>query len=232
MKNYLIAGGTSGIGLELALQLAAEGNRIHVLARNVPNFSLPENISFQIWDATGESLPVISFENIDGLVYTPGSINLKPFHRISETEFSEEFKLNALGAVKLMQHVLPQLKKSGNASVVLFSTVAVKTGMPFHSSIAMAKGAIEGLTRSLAAEWAPTIRVNAIAPSLTNTPLAGKLLSTPEKFAASEKRHPLGKIGNPSEIAALAKFLLKEESSWITGQVITADGGIGNLRLL
>ena len=140
--------------------------------------------------------------------------------------------MDVLGAVQVIQGCLTALKASSNASIVLFSTVAVQTGMGFHASIASSKGAIEGLTRSLAAEWAPQIRVNAIAPSLVNTELAARLLSTPEKAEASARRHPLGRVGEASDPAALVRFLLSPEANWITGQVWGVDGGLGNLKVL
>jgi NAD(P)-dependent dehydrogenase (short-subunit alcohol dehydrogenase family) len=168
---------------------------------------------------------------LDGVVYCPGSINLKPFHRITDQEFIEEFNLNVLGAVRVVRTVLPLLKNSSQSSIVFFSTIAVQQGMPFHASIATAKGALEGLTRSLAAEYAPKIRVNCIAPSLTNTPLASRLLSTDEKKKASDERHPLKRIGEPEDLANLAAFLLSPQSSWITGQVIHVDGGLSSIRV-
>jgi NAD(P)-dependent dehydrogenase (short-subunit alcohol dehydrogenase family) len=165
------------------------------------------------------------------LVYCPGTINLKPFHRIAISDFQNEMDINFFGAVRVLQACLKGLKKSDSASVVLFSTVAVQTGMGFHAGIASAKGAVEGLTRSLAAEWAPSkIRVNSIAPSLTDTPLASNLLSTPEKKEASDKRHPLGRIGSPEDLANAAFYLLSENSSWMTGQILHLDGGMSSLK--
>ena len=225
--HYVIVGGNSGIGQSTAELLLKEGHEVTVLARTQKNS--PSGARFIIFDALESDWPLAD-EAIDGLVYAPGSIMLKPFHRITSAEFLNDWNTNTMGAVRCLQLALNGLKKSAHPSVVLFSTVAVQTGMPFHASIAMAKGAIEGLTRSLAAEWAPTIRVNAIAPSLTNTPLTEKLVSSPEKIEAGNKRHPLGRIGQPSDLANAAVFLLSEKSSWITGQIWSVDGGMGDIR--
>lgn len=228
MKNFVIIGASSGIGKELALLLAAS-NRIFAFGRTEV---VGNNISYSFWDALSEKsidIPA-EIEQIDGLIYCPGSINLKPFHRLTEQDFLNDFKINVLGGVKAIQTFLPLLKKSGNASILLFSTVAVQIGMPFHSSISAAKGAVEGLVKSLAAELAPSVRVNAIAPSLTSTQLAEKLISSPEKIEASNKRHPLGRIGTAKELASLAQFLVSENATWITGQIIHADGGISSIK--
>jgi NAD(P)-dependent dehydrogenase (short-subunit alcohol dehydrogenase family) len=171
-------------------------------------------------------------ESLQGLVYCPGTIRLRPFHRLSDNDFLEDFTINVLGAVKAIRASLPLLKKSSSgASIVLFSTVAVQTGMPFHASIASAKGAIEGLTRSLAAELAPSIRVNAIAPSLTETPLAQSLLSNDQKRQMAADRHPLKRFGQPEDIANLTVFLLDPGTSWITGEIFHVDGGMSAVRL-
>jgi NAD(P)-dependent dehydrogenase (short-subunit alcohol dehydrogenase family) len=164
-------------------------------------------------------------------VYAPGSITLKPFNRLTDADYLNEWKLNFLGAARATRAVYSRLKKAGNSSVVFLSTVAAQTGMPFHSSIASAKSALEGLTRSLAAESAAAgIRVNALAPSLTDTPLAAGLLNSDEKRQAGDKRHPLGRVGTPQDTAAAAVFLLSTESAWITGQILGVDGGMGSLR--
>lgn len=227
-KSFLIIGASSGIGFALANELLGAGHRVISASRTKPDLAGIEHID---WEAPHpfpkENLP----PSLDGMVYCPGTISLKPFHRFTAQDFTKDFEINVLGAVQVLQTVFPLLKNSGDAAVVLFSTVAVQIGMSFHASIAAAKGAIEGLTRSLAAEWAPhKIRVNAIAPSLTQTPLAGALLSTPEKVDASNKRHPLGRVGQPLDSAHLAKFLLGDESRWMTGQVIGLDGGLGSLK--
>ncbi len=169
-------------------------------------------------------------EPIDGLVYFPGTINLKPFNRFSEADFTTDFDVNVMGAVHFIRAYLPALKKSSQASVVLLSSVAAQNGMAFHASISMAKGALEALTRSLAAEFAPAIRVNAVAPSLTDTPLAKRFIDTPEKLEASKQRNPSKMVGDPGQLAGAITFLLSGQSSWITGQVLAVDGGMGTLK--
>ena len=232
MKNIVIIGCGSGIGLATAKEL----HKTHqLLGISRTKTSEIDNLNIQFYEKNilTYSLEDITFpEKIDGLVYAPGSINLKPFNRLTEEDFRNDFEINVLGAVKIIQKLLSNLKKSDNASIVLFSSVAAKTGMPFHASIATSKAAIEGLTKSLAAELAAQkIRVNAIAPSLTDTPLASQLLSSEERREASAKRHPLQKIGQPEEIAKMVVFLLSESGSWITGQTIGIDGGIGSLKI-
>ena len=193
------------------------------------------NGKYSEWHKVAEysfgTFPAID-EVIDGLVYFPGTINLKPFHRINQDDFTTDYTVSALGAAAFVQAYLPNLKKSESGSVVFISTVAVGTGMPFHASVAMAKGAVEGLTRSLAAELAPKIRVNCVAPSLTDTPLAERLLGSEDKTEAAKNRNPLKKIGTPDDLAQAITFLLGENASWITGQVLAVDGGMNKLRLL
>ena len=223
-KNIVLVGGNSGIGKAVAAQLQENGATIFSYSRT------GEGTAAVDFSADFEELPGLP-EIIDGVVYCPGTINLKPFHRISIADFKQEMEVNFYGAIRLLQACLKGLKKSSSPSVVLYSTVAVQTGMGFHAGIASAKGAVEGLTRSLAAEWAPNkIRVNAIAPSLTETPLASALLSTPEKKEASDKRHPLGRVGRPEDIAEATVFLLSEKSSWMTGQILHLDGGMSHLK--
>ncbi|TKC01063.1 SDR family NAD(P)-dependent oxidoreductase [Pedobacter cryophilus] len=229
--NYLVVGGSSGIGLALVKKLVAEGHQVYSASRHEGD--LPAGVTYIPIDVLGdvsalkEQLPDV----LDGLAYCPGTINLKPFGRLTEEDFLLDYKVNVLGAVKVIQLTISKMKAAGNASVVLFSTVAAKTGMGFHASIAASKGAIEGLTVSLAAEFASTkVRVNAIAPSLTETPLAQNLISTPERKEASNKRHPLGRIGTAEELADAAFFLLSPQSSWITGQILSIDGGMSSVR--
>jgi NAD(P)-dependent dehydrogenase (short-subunit alcohol dehydrogenase family) len=230
---YVVVGGSAGIGREIASGLSRAGHEVLVASRRAEDLAGLDRVRHLALDVTAppariEALP----DALQGLVYCPGTIRLKPFQRLTREDLLEDLQVNFLGAVALIQACLPHLKQSpSGASIVLFSTVAVATGMPFHASVAGAKGAVEGLTRSLAAELAPRIRVNAIAPSLTDTRLAGALLATDEKRQAAADRHPLKRIGTAGEIAALALFLLAPDSGWITGQVLHADGGLGALRL-
>lgn len=232
MKNYIVVGGTSGIGLAIVKRLSADGHRIYVLSRINRNVAETDGVSHVVWDATGDVMPLGDFPaTIDGLVYCPGTVNLKPFHRLTTTDFLNDYRINVEGAIKSIQFFLPQLKAAESPAIVLFSTVAVQTGMVFHSSIAVSKGAIEGLTRALAADFAPRIRVNCIAPSLVQTALTERLTSSQEKIEASAQRHPLGRIGQPDDIASSASYLLSDASSWISGQILHVDGGMSGIRL-
>lgn len=226
-KTVLFAGASSAIAISAKTILQNEFYDVIGLStkREISDY----DSSFSVIDYSVENLPQLEV-SLDGIVYYPGTINLKPFHRYKDEEFINDFRINALGAVNVIQKYLPNLKQSSNASIVLISSVAVGIGMPFHSSIAMAKGAIEGLTRSLASEFAPTIRVNAIAPSLVDTPLSAKFLTNDEKIEAMQKRNPMQKIGQPEDIANMISFLLSEKSSWVTGQIFSVDGGMGNLK--
>jgi NAD(P)-dependent dehydrogenase (short-subunit alcohol dehydrogenase family) len=233
MSSYLVVSGSSGIGYEVVKQMASTGNKVYVISRDPEKVEASKKINKISYDVTNsdEKFPSIE-DSLKGLVYCPGTINLKPVKSLKQKDFKDDFNVNALGAVRTIQHYLPNLSKEGNSSIVMFSTVAVQTGMAYHASVAMAKGAVEGLTKSLAAELAPKIRVNAIAPSITDTPLVERLLSTDDKRNASAKRHPLNKIGNSEEIASAVQFLLSEESSWITGQILKIDGGISSIKML
>lgn len=228
-KNILIVGASSGIGKSIA-QLAIErGANIISVSRTNPNLESVVHHEVDVTDPNAD----FSFipDSLDGLVYAPGTINLKPFHRLSIEDFQHDLDINLLGAIRVLQAAFKSLKKSDSSSVILFSTVAAKLGMNFHSSIATSKGAIEGLGKSLAAEWSMhKIRVNILSPSLTETPLAERLLANDDKKEASNKRHPIGRFGQPKDLANMALLLLSDESSWITGQTIGIDGGVGSLK--
>lgn len=226
-KTYVIAGGTSGISRVIGEQLLNEGHRVITISRSLTNPLTNEH--WNISNIATQDITQPAPEQIHGLVYAPGSINLKPFRALKAEDFLEEININLIGAVKFLQWAQRSLVPG--ASVVLFSTVAVQQGMPFHASVAAAKGAVEGLTRSLAAEWAPKVRVNCVAPSLTDTSLADKLLNSDAKREGAAKRHPLQRFGQPEDVAQAALFLLSEKSSWITGQILRVDGGMSSLRL-
>lgn len=228
-KNILIIGGSSGIGRAL-VDILAPVHNVYVAARSDESLN-NTGVNYLAFDALSDALDVSALpDQLDGYVYCPGSINLRPFRGLKPETFQQDFDINVVGAVKSLQTVLPLLQKSDVASLVFFSTVAVQTGMPFHASVAAAKGAIEGLTRSLAAEYAPKFRVNCIAPSLTQTPLADKFLNNEAKLEKAQARHPLQQVGSAKNIAQMAAFLLGEESQWMTGQILHVDGGIGDLK--
>ncbi len=230
MKNYLIVGGSSGIGLQLVQNLSVN-NRVFATFCNSQPAEI-SNVTYSHLNVLDEQLDLTFVpDTIDGIAYCVGAINLKPFARISEADFIADYRKQVGGAIRIIQNILPKLKLSENPSIVLFSTVAVQLGFPFHSMVASSKGAIEGLTKALAAELAPKIRVNCIAPSITNTPLAANLLNTEEKIAANAQRHPLKKIGEPKDLANMATFLLSDNSAWITGQILHVDGGMSTLKL-
>jgi len=233
MKTILIIGGNSGIGAAATDRLLRDGQHVLVAARNPAEIAPRPGLEAQAYDVTDSASCLELPEALDGVVYLPGTITLKPFHRLTREAFARDMEVNFFGAVRVLQQALPALKRaeSGSASVVLFSSVAATTGLPFHASIASAKAAVEGLARSLAAEWAPRIRVNAIAPSLTDTPLASSLLGSAERVEAAANRHPLHRIGDPAEVAEGIAFLLGDGARFITGQVIAMDGGLSSLRL-
>ncbi|MDJ0803029.1 MAG: SDR family oxidoreductase [Desulfobacterales bacterium] len=231
-RQILVVGGRSGIGRAVVDKLAPTQCRLDVVGRSDTFDAAAPNVTYHACDLSGggcqfDFLP----DKLHGVVYCPGTIRLKPLSRLTEADFLEDWQTNLMGAVRVLQACQNRLKKAREgASVVLFSTVAVAAGMPFHASIASAKGAVEGLMRSLAAEWAPRVRVNCIAPSLTDTPLAAGLLDGEAKRKAAAERHPLKRIGSAAETADLAVFLLGDSSAWITGQVIGVDGGVSSLR--
>ena len=230
MKNYLVVGGSSGIGKEITEILSIE-NIVFSTSRNDLN-GTKENIRQIKYNVLEDELDTeLLPDQIDGFVYCPGTINLRPFRSLKLETFRSDLELNLIGAIKTLQVILSKLQQSPSASIIFYSTVAVKTGMPFHSSVSSSKSALEGLTRSLAAEFAPKIRVNCIAPSIVNTPLANKFLNTEDKIEKAAARHPLNKIGTAKEIAQLTQYLLDEKSKWITGQVINIDGGISSVKV-
>lgn len=230
MKNYLIIGGTSGIGKKLVQNLSEIGHKVYA-SYNETKPVVTGNISYHKLNVLDE-IPDFNFlpDTLHGVVYCPGSIVLKPFKRMSPKDFVSDYELQVIGAVKVIQQSLAALNKSESGSIVLFSTVAVQAGLNFHSLVSASKGALEGLTRALAAELAPSIRVNCIAPSLTDTPMASNFLNTEAKRSANAKRHPLNRIGTPHDIASAAEFLLTEKSDWITGQILHVDGGLSTLK--
>jgi NAD(P)-dependent dehydrogenase (short-subunit alcohol dehydrogenase family) len=228
MKNILLIGGSYGIGLAIAKELQYE-NKVFIASRTYENIA-DMNVTHIQFDATTDTLDMSKLpEAIDGLVYCPGSINLRPFKGLKLEVFEQDLQINFISLVKVIQSILPNLVASNQSSIVLFSSVAASMGMPFHTSVAAAKGAIEGFAKALAAEYAPKIRVNVIAPSLTDTPLADKFLNNDVKREKSAERHPLKRVGTSDDMAQMASFLLSSKSSWISGQVFHVDGGMSTL---
>ncbi len=226
--HYLLIGGSKGIGLKTGELLEKQGHQITVASRSKGH--IHPNWGHVPFDATKDSLPMDELPSqLDGICYFPGSINLKPFSSLSAEDYQKDLEINFLPIPRIIGQVLPLLKKGKNPSIILFSTVAVQRGMAFHCSISAAKGAVEGFTRSLSAELAPNIRVNAIAPSLIETDLAEKLLSNEARKKAAIERHPLKRFGQPEDIAEMACFLLGEKASWITGQIFHIDGGLSSI---
>jgi NAD(P)-dependent dehydrogenase (short-subunit alcohol dehydrogenase family) len=226
MRNILIIGGTKGIGKAIVDQLVDE-NTVICMSRNSTGFS-HNNYTHTTFDSTVDELP--DFEKVDTLVYCPGSINLKPISALSIENFREDFELNVIGAVKAIKKYLPVLKKGENPSILLFSTVATKLGMPYHASVAASKSAIDGIVKTLGAELAPKIRINAIAPTITKTELASKILRNDKVVENMIERHPLKKILSPEEVSKMAKFLISEDASSISGQIINMDAGIVSFK--
>ena len=228
MKNILLIGGSTGIGYELSQKLKKDNN-LFISTRDEGKFNDP-NIKTHELDLDKEFETDWLPDQLDGFVYLPGTINLRPFKGLKPSVFLDDFNINVMGCVKILQKVLTKIQAAENPSIVMFSTVAVKIGMPFHSSVSSSKGAIEGLTRSLAAEFAPKIRVNSIAPSILDTPLAEKFLNSDTKLENSRNRHPLKEIGSPKDISEIVKFLLEDNSKWMTGQIIPFDGGMSSVK--
>ncbi len=228
MKNILLIGGSHGIGLSIVKELQ-ETHKIFVASRTDESLS-HENVTHIKFDATKDNLDVSNLpEKLDGFVYCPGSINLKPFKMMGLDTIKEDMELNFFAMVKVVKEVISKMDEG--SSMVFFSTIAVGTGMPFHTSVAAAKGAIEGFAKSMAAEYAPKIRVNVIAPSLVDTPLASRLLNNDKKRESMDERHPLKRVGTPEDIANSAVFLLSEKSTWVTGQILGVDGGLSTLNI-
>lgn len=229
--NYLIIGGNSGIANVVAKSLLNDGHHVITTGREGWSGDAHDHHTHHVLDGVKEADKIDLPDELHGLLYAPGTIKLKPFRGLKDEDYSHDFEVNALGAVRAIRHAQSALKKGKTSSIVLFSTVAVQQGMPFHASVAMAKGAVEGLTRTLAAEFAPTIRVNAVAPSLSDTPLASSLLGNEKRQEAGAERHPLKRYGSAEDVANAALFLLGKESDWMSGQVIGVDGGLSRLRV-
>lgn len=227
MRNILVIGGSKGIGKATITNLVEE-NHVYNVSRTSPDFSHNNLTNFSL-DILTDELPEI--DKIDTLIYCPGSINLKPISRLKLEEFRDDFEINVIGAVKTIQKYLPKLKEGNSPNILLFSTVASKLGMPFHASVAAAKSAVEGLTKSLGAELAPTIRVNAIAPTVTDTDLASKLLRNERMIDNITERHPLKKYLQPKEVADLATFLTSDKAKSISGQIFELDCGIVSFKI-
>jgi len=227
MKTIIIVGGSKGIGNGIVIALLSSHKVINI-SRTAPELT-HQNLTHYHCDILNDELP--DLDQADGLVYCPGSINLKPINRLSLEDFRTDFEINVVGAVKSIQKYLPILKNGNQPSILLFSTVAAKLGMPFHASVAASKAAVEGLTKSLGAELAPTIRVNAIAPTVTNTDLASKLLRNERMVENMNKRHPLKKYLEPQEVADMAVFLLSEKAASLSGQIFEMDCGIVSFKI-
>ena len=226
MKTIVIIGGSKGIGKAISNALLDQNSVINI-SRSQPEFS-HRNLTHYNCDILTDELP--DLEKIDTLIYCPGSINLKPFERLKIEDFKHDYEINFIGAVKAIQKYLPNLKATDNANILLFSTVASKLGMPFHTSVASVKSAIEGLVKSLAAEYAPKIRINAIAPTVTDTTLAAKLLRNDRQKEQMIERHPLKKYLNPEEVAEMAAFLISDKAASMSGQIFEMDCGITTFK--
>lgn len=233
MANILITGGSSGIGFDVIKTLSDNGDNVLVLTRSPETLDNLPGVSAFFYDVEDENaqLPELP-DTIEGFVYTPGTVNIRPFQRIKHEEFLRDLQINFLGSVNILQSIYKKLRKAGNASVVFYSSVAVQTGMPYHSAVSASKGAVEGLVRALAAEFAPHVRVNGIAPSMTDTKLASRFLNSDENRKKYDQNHPLKRVGKPADIKNVTLFLLSEQSSWMTGQILHVDGGMSSVKFL
>jgi NAD(P)-dependent dehydrogenase (short-subunit alcohol dehydrogenase family) len=231
-KSYLVVGGTSGIGAQIVADLHEKKAAVQVWSRNRPDGGGLAGVDYVTLDVSAPLEDLTLPQQLNGIVYCPGSITLAAVNRLTDQQYLDDYTVNVLGAVRTVRAALPMLMKSDGGAIVLFSTVAARVGMPYHTSIAAAKAAVEGYARSLAAELAPkNVRVNTVAPSITDTPLAASLLSG-ERRERSAKRHPLARVGLAEDMARAALYLLSDDSSWMTGQTLSIDGGMSSLRLL
>jgi 3-oxoacyl-[acyl-carrier protein] reductase len=230
-QNYVVVGGSKGIGLGIVERLLADGHQVTVLSRSAEGLGGKPNVVHHVFDAMKDDVsPGLLPEVIHGLAYCPGSLNLKPFSRMKLEEFRDDFELHVIGAIRVLQAAVPALKAATYSSVLLFSTVAVQQGIPSHTSISTAKGAVEGLVRSLAADLSPQIRVNCIAPALTQTALTSRFFTDPDRAKTYGEKYALARTGTVDDLASFAHFLLGPASSWMTGQVIGVDGGMSVVR--
>jgi NAD(P)-dependent dehydrogenase (short-subunit alcohol dehydrogenase family) len=227
MKNIVIIGGSKGIGNAILLQ-QLETNLVYNISRNAPEITHANLKHFSL-DVLQDALPEI--EAVDTLIYCPGSINLKPIGSLSIDDFRNDFEINVIGAVKAIQKYLPVLKKGTNPSIILFSTVAAKLGMPFHASIATAKAGVEGLVKSLGAELASVVRINAIAPTITETSLSANILRNDRMKENMVERHPMKGYLKPEEVANMVNFLISENAKSISGQIFEMDYGIVTFKI-